>query len=46
MKKDFKIKNLPFFVENTDAVGKSYVDSGLNYPSLIRSNAHVDWLQG
>ena len=43
MKNQFRIKNLPFPVENADAVCKSYVDSGLNHTSIIRNTAHVDF---
>ena len=43
LKNQFRIKNLPFPVKNTDAVCKSYVDSGLNHPSIIRNTAHVDF---
>ena len=43
MKNQFKIKNIPCPQENSDAVCKSYVDSELNDPSLIRKSAHVDF---
>ena len=42
-KNHFKIKNLPCPIENSVAVCKSYVDSGLNNPSMIRNTAHVDF---
>ena len=43
IKNQFKIKNLPCPQENSDAVCKSYVDSRLNDPSIIRNTAHVDF---
>ena len=43
MKNQYKIKNSPCPVENTDAVCKAYVDSGLNDPSIIRNSAHFDF---
>ena len=43
MKKPFKIKNLPCPFENKEVVSKSYVDSGLNDPSIIRDTAHFDF---
>ena len=43
MKSQFRIKNLPCLIENTDAVCKFYVDSALNDPSIIRNNIHVDF---
>ena len=41
--KKFKIKKLPCPQKNSDAAYKSYVDSGLNDPSIIRNTAHVDF---
>ena len=38
-----RIKNLPWFVENKDAVCKSFVDSDLNDPSIIRNTTHYDF---
>ena len=35
------IRKSPYLLENTDTVGESQVDSGLNDPSIIRSIAHV-----
>ena len=43
MKNRFKIKNLPCPQEHSDAVCKSYVDGGLNDPSLLRNTSHVDF---
>ena len=43
LKNQFIIKNLPCPVEKSDAVCKSYVDSGFNDPSIIRNTAHVDF---
>ena len=43
MKNDFRIEKLPCPMEISDAVGKSYVDRGLNHPSMIRDTAHVDF---
>ena len=43
MKNQYRIRNLPCPVENKDAVYKSYVDSGLNDPSVIQNTAHVDF---
>ena len=43
MKNKFKIRNLTCPQENSEAVCKSYVDSGLNDPSIKRSTAHVDF---
>ena len=40
----FRIKNLPHPVENSDAVCKSYDDSGLNHPSILRNLAHLDFI--
>ena len=37
-----KIKKLSCPTENTDAACKSFVDSGLNDPMLIRNTAHKD----
>ena len=37
MKKLFKVKSLPCPQENPDDVCKSYFDSGLNHPSIIRT---------
>ena len=43
MKNQFKNENLPCPQKNSDAVCGSYVDSGLNDPSLIRNTAHVEF---
>ena len=41
MTNQFRIKNLPCPVENTEAACKSSVDTGLNHPSILKSTAHV-----
>ena len=41
MKNLFKVKNLPWPQENSDAVCKSYVDKLYNDPSIIKNNAHI-----
>ena len=41
LRNHFRIKNLLCFLENIDAVYKSYVDSNLNHPSTIRNNGDV-----
>ena len=41
MKSQNRKKNLPCPIENTDAACKSYVDSSLNDPSMIRNRTHV-----
>ena len=43
MKKRFRFKNLTFPIQKTDAARKSYVDSGLIYPSIIWNNAQIDF---
>ena len=43
MKNQFKIKNLLCPPDHSDAVSKSYVDSGLNDPSIIRNTSHVEF---
>ena len=43
MKNQFKITNSPCPVENSDAVCKGYVESGLKDPSIIRNTAQVDF---
>ena len=43
MKKQYKIYNILCPQEFSDAVCKSYVDSGLNDPSIMRNTAHVDF---
>ena len=42
MKNQFKIKNLPYPEENSDAVCKSYVDSLFNDSSLLKNTKHID----
>ena len=42
MKNQFKIKNLPYPEENSDAVCKSYVDNKFNDPSIIKNTEHID----
>ena len=42
MKNQFKIKNLPYPEENSDAVCKSYVDSLFNDSSLLKNTDHID----
>ena len=42
MKNQFKIKNLPYPEENSDAVCKSYVDSLFNDSSLPKNTEHID----
>ena len=42
MKNQFKIKNLPYPEENSDAVCKSYVDSLFNDSSLLKNTEHID----
>ena len=50
MKEDIDLKNqirkkhLPCPVENRDTVCKFYVYSGMNEPSIIRNNAHIDFI--
>ena len=44
MKNQYKNRNLPYHVENSDAVCKSYVDGGLNHRSIIRNIAQVDFI--
>ena len=43
MKNQYGLKNLPCPQEYSDSVCKSFVDSGLNDPSVIRNTAHVDF---
>ena len=43
MKNHFRIEKLPCPMEISDAVSKSYDDRGLNHPSMMRDNAHVDF---
>ena len=43
MRNKFRFKKLPSPQENSEAVCKSYVDSGLNDPSIIRNTTHVDF---
>ena len=43
MKNQYKTKKLPCLQENSYAVWKSYVDSGLNDPSIKRNTTHVDF---
>ena len=43
VKKFVESNNLHCLQENSDAVCKSYVDSGLNDPSIIQNTAHVDF---
>ena len=42
MRNKSRIKSLPCPRENSDAVCKFYVDSGLNDPSIIKNNAQID----
>ena len=42
MKNQFKIKNLPYPEENSDAVCKAYVDSLFNDSSLPKNTEHID----
>ena len=42
MKNQFKFKNLLCPIENSDALCKIIVDTGLNDPSIIRNFAHVE----
>ena len=42
MKNQFKIKNLPCPLENSDAVCKSYVDDLFNDPSILKNTVHID----
>ena len=39
----FKIKNSRCPHKKSDAVSKSFVDRGLNDPSIIRNTSHVDF---
>ena len=43
MKNKFRIEKLTCPIKNTDAACNSYVDNGLNGPSIIRHNTHVDF---
>ena len=43
MKIQFKTKNSPCPHENSDAVCESYVDNGLDDPSIKRNTAHVNF---
>ena len=42
LKNQFRNEKLPRPRENTDAVCKYFVDSGLNHPTIIRNTAHAD----
>ena len=42
LKNQYKIKNLPCPIKNSDDFALSYVDNGLNDPSILRNTAHVD----
>ena len=42
MKNQFKIKNLTYPQENSDAVCKSYVDNLFNDPSILKNTEHID----
>ena len=43
MKNQYIVKSLPCRIENSDAVRKSFADSGLNDPSIIMNAAHVEF---
>ena len=43
MQRKFRLKNLFCLVDYTDAVCKSYVNSGLYHPSVLRNTAHADF---
>ena len=43
MNNQLKIRNLHCPVENSDAVGKSHLDGGLNDPSKIKNTAQIDF---
>ena len=43
MRNQFKIKNLPCFQENSDAVCKSYVENLFNDSSILKNTEHIDF---
>ena len=42
LKNQYRIKNLPDPIENSDTVSKKYVDNLFNDPSIVKNNAHID----
>ena len=43
LKNRFRIRNLPDPIPITDACSKNYVDNRINYHSIIKKTAHVDF---
>ena len=42
LKNQYRIKNLPDPISNTEACSKNYVDNLFNDPSIIKNSAHID----
>ena len=42
LKNQYRIKNLPDPISNTEAVSKSYADALFNDPSIVKTNAHIE----